>query len=662
MAYDLIEIRQEHIDGLKRKIEEAPYVYLLKVLKAIGHDASYDDLMGCIDRAIEAGVLSKGEPDYLWHSWIVALFGIEAHLNGYKEFFKDLKIRSEQAASDGVLSPEDPDYLLKSIGLTILVHKKKSDKIFAEEAEEYLKGYLEREPFLYDSFHPLYCQIMFPLKEAMFYIMKNYPLGLSMLLKKQNSDSLENRSRYLRVKLVEAFEFINGMTSFGLRRLLSDICPSYCEDDLIDAIQKGDFDDFKNICRTEKLTLSTELSESVGYIQYNFFIPYERMFDMEKDFNIGENGDPYLNNMLYSSGENAESYHRLLSIAESCEAEIKALNPWVKTKEQVMDCAQALLFIAGMYDYFELLEMDEADIVNKIFDHPRYQGIVKLGQEAYLGHYRHWPKKAKILFNPADKAYVEKVVLGEQLTGNNNTAGNQEIVVNNDSPEANPTTTTSQEGKNLASRWMTKPYQRMSDDVLVDLISTKIWPRLITEVDELKWEPKKREQPTFQKTKNILAACILFHALEMAGIAELPTQDKKDTDYNYDGLYGEEGRIESGVFKTSNLRAGVIGTKKKFNKTLPSGYMETLGKFIKEEDMPGRTTSITYLKLLNKWVKKKLESYNRDLEEANGLLLLEKIKNDLQAQIYLYSNNRTELRDLLKEWKEALPELFNIPI
>ena len=100
MAYDLIEIRQEHIDGLKLKIEEAPYVFLLKVLKAVGHDASYDDLMGCIDRAIEAGVISKSEPDYLWHSWIVAFFGIEAHLNNYKEFFKDLKRCSENAATN----------------------------------------------------------------------------------------------------------------------------------------------------------------------------------------------------------------------------------------------------------------------------------------------------------------------------------------------------------------------------------------------------------------------------------------------------------------------------------------------------------------------------------------------------------------------------------
>ena len=660
MAYDLIEIRQEHIDGLKRKIEEAPYVFLLKVLKAVGHDASYDDLMGCIDRAIEAGVINKGEPDYLWHSWIVAFFGIEAHLNNYKEFFKDLKECSEKATTNGFLSPEDPDYLLKSVGITILVHKKKSENYTFEEAKEYLNGFLQREPFLYDSFYPLYCQIMFPLKEAMFYIMKNYPLGLSMLLKKQSPDNLENRSRYLRVKLSEAFEFINGMTSFGLRRLLSDICPSYCEDDLVEAIQKGDYEEFKNICRTEKLTLSTELSESVGYIQYNFFIPYERMFNLEEEFSVGENGDPYLNNMLHTSGENAESFNRLLSIAESCEAEIKELNSWVETKEQVMDCAKAFLFIAGMYDYYELLEMDEADVVNKLLDHPRYQGIVKLGQEAYFGNYRRWPKKAKILYNAAEKAQVERVVLGEQATGNINAAGNQEAETKNGSQGTESTANTSQE-KTLASRWMTESYHRMTDNVLVELISKKIWPLLIAQVDGLKWTPSKREQPTFPKIKNILAACILFHAMELSGIAKLPKQE--DLSYSYDGLLGEKDRGEAGVYTTSNIRAGISSTKKKWNDTLPAGYMAVLGKFLKESELPGRTTSITYLKLLNKWVKKDLEGlFDSADSKVKAKLFVAEAKEDLGPQLYLLSDNKTALRALLREWKEELPPIFNIPI
>ena len=117
------------------------------------------------------------------------------------------------------------------------------------------------------------------------------------------------------------------------------------------------------------------------------------------------------------------------------------------------------------------------------------------------------------------------------------------------------------------------------------------------------------------------------------------------------------------MYSTSKLRAGVTSTKKKYNDTLPLGYMAVLGMFIKESEMPGRTTSRTYLKLLNKWVKKDLEGlYDSADSKVKAKLFVAEAKEDLGPQLYLLTDNKTALRALLREWKEELPPMFNIPI
>lgn len=648
MAYDLIGIRKEHIDGLKKVIRDAPYGFLQNVCKSAGVSVSMDDIMSHINKGVEYGIISKDDPDYVWESFLVARMAIEEHLKGYDDFLKDVKGILENGLAERILELDEPDYLLKTFALAILAHQKNSDNVTADEARAYYQELLEEDPFEETSMTALYSLLMYPLKVAICYIMKNFPIGLSMLLKKQSPDALENRSRYLRVPLKDAFAFINGMTSFGLRRLLSDICPSYCEDELVEAIQDGDYDEFKNICRTEKLTLSTDLSESVGFIQYNFFIPLDRMFNDDIEFSVGEDGDPYLNQILYSAGIATNQVDSLVTTISSCTDEIKELIPWAETEEQRQDCAQAIAFFAGMYTYFELFEIDEADEVNKLFDIPRFKGVLQMAQEAYFGRYEQWPPKAKILFSPEQKAQVERVVLKKDLP----------------QPQQSPVVkerTGEQEIKTLASRWMTESYQRMADEVLVEIISKKIWPQLIKQVDELKWTPKKREQPSFPKTKSMLAACILFHALELAGLARLPKQEEQGG--SYDGLYGEEDRSMTGVNTTSKLRAGITSTKKKWNDTLPAGYMDVMGLFLKETELPGRTTSRTYLKLLNKWVKKDLEGmYDSADSKLKAKLLIAEAKEELGPQLYLLTDNKTALRALLRDWKKELPPLFNIPV
>jgi hypothetical protein len=159
----------------------------------------------------------------------------------------------------------------------------------------------------------------------------------------------------------------------------------------------------------------------------------------------------------------------------------------------------------------------------------------------------------------------------------------------------------------------------------------------------------------------MLAACILFHALELAKIAKLPKQEEDEvSDVEY---MSAEDRAQAGISATSNRDAGIVHTKKKYNDTLPLGYMEVLEKFIPEEELPGRTTSRTYLKLVNKWVKMKLESVRDNIDsEASAKLFIAECKSDLGPQFYLYQDNRVKMKALLKEWKDKLPEIFNVPI
>ena len=645
MPYDLMEIRKQHIDSLKKTIEEAPYVYLLKVCKYASVDSSLDEINGHIDKAVQLGIINRDDPDYAWKSFLVARLAIEERLRGYDSFLDDVNSASGKAVADGVLDINDPDFLLKSFAFTIYNHRE-NDCYSVDGARSFINEFLEENPFVVNSFYYVYCTLMFPLQWAILFITKNYPIALATLLQKQTPEGEENKAKYMRVPLSEAFAFLKGMTLFGQRRLLADICPSYCEDELVEAIQKGDYDEFKEICRSEKLTLSTELSESVGYLQYVFYIPLERMIN--EDINneeVDKEGDPYPSFMLYSSGQSPDEMQRVMSLFLNQKAELLECFPGIRTDEDFSLFAWSTLFVSSMFTYFDLFEVDEAEVVNKLFETPRLRAFVKFAQSIFYGSNKRWPKYAKILASPEE----EKDIL-QAITSNGTSQ------VEND---VHPLTENHSEERTLASRWMTETYHRMSDDVLVELISKQIWPSLSAEIDGLQWTPAKRGLPSFPKIKNMLAACILFHALELAGIARLPKQE--DSDYDYDGLYGESDRKQAEVISTSQLRAGITNTKKKYNDTLPLGYMEVLKRFLDESEVPGRTTSRTYLKLVNKWLRIKYEDSIDNLDSAKGRLIAAECKKDLGPQLYLLTENKKRMRAILREWRDLVPKLFNIP-
>ena len=166
MAYDLIEIRREHIDGLKQVIKDAPYGFLLNVCKSVGVSVSMDDIMGHINKGLEYGIISKEDPEYVWKSFLVARMAIEEHLRGYDDFLKEVKATLDNGLAERILEPNEPDYLLKTFAITILAHKKKSEDFTAVEARAYYKELLEEDPFEENSLFALYSLLMYPLKVA----------------------------------------------------------------------------------------------------------------------------------------------------------------------------------------------------------------------------------------------------------------------------------------------------------------------------------------------------------------------------------------------------------------------------------------------------------------------------------------------------------------
>jgi len=447
---------------------------------------------------------------------------------------------------------------------------------------------------------------------------------------------------YCKLSSKRLFDYFKSMSRYGLYKLLTDMnCPA--TDELFEYIQKGKYRAYMALCEKKSIDFS-EIAELAGAIMNT-----EGLSRYDPDY------IPQFND--FSSMINAPK-SRLIDNKELSYAPelVGKLFPFTSSDEKAFDIVKLAFDYSGLYLYFENMNNEERMLTYSLTDDSNAIAFFKLSQLIYYGWASSYPKNVNIYPTEEELEYYLSLLKAKGISHTNNLEGRpiegKENLASNTSSSSN---------SSLANRWMTEPYQRMQDDTLVELISQKIWPQLLEEVDGLQWTPAKRALPSFEKTKNMLAACILFHALELAKIAKLPKQEEDEvSDVEY---MSAEDRAQAGISATSNRDAGIVHTKKKYNDTLPLGYMEVLEKFIPEEELPGRTTSRTYLKLVNKWVKMKLESVRDNIDsEASAKLFIAECKSDLGPQFYLYQDNRVKMKALLKEWKDKLPEIFNVPI
>lgn len=510
--------------------------------------------------------------------------------------------------------------------------------------------------------------VLCPLINGLGYVVENHPLVFRERLIKWDgfidwSAQILNRN--------QLFDYLHSMTKYGLYKLLFDNKFPYAED-LFNAIQDNNFDAFNTICSDDNVELNN-LATIAGYISQGQ--QFQCIFDdpgtiLSKNF--------YLLGMFEPQVERRNDFF----LKEQYQTIVRKLLPFDMTDDETRSVTSLAYEMSTCFDLFEMLDGDELAEINRVLSNPVFTNFMKVAEYVRLSTRTPMPKGTRHYLSSEEQARFIPVfilnairetvskqdepiqVVGPNIDNNDVKEEDEkeittEVLRQPDLP-AQAAGESTQDIKTLASRWMTEPYHRMSDDVLVEIISQKIWPQLMNEVDNLQWTPNKRALASFQKTKNMLAACLLFHAMELSKIAKLPKQEESGR-YDYDGLYGEEDRALADVYTTSNLRAGVTHSKKKYNDTLPVGYMDVIEKIIPESDMPGRTTSRTYLKLLNYWIKTSFESTS-EYKTARELLDEERRKSDLGAQCYLFDNNKKRLRAMLKKWWKVLPELFNVPI
>ena len=608
--------REEYLLGLRQVIEDSPFAVAAYMLKFENKKLDVDYADDLVAECIEKGYINETEPEYFMKVYICAM-------------------------------------------LTAMVDKTLDADDFKVEYDGALK--LQKGPLDWlGDFDGFYGHagwfVNVPLLDAIRYYGINNPFAYKKALfdSMQAFEGAVNLS-YCRVPLEKVFSFFQTMTTYGLYKLLVDMnCPDV--EGIIDTIKRDKYKSFKRICSEQSIDF-TEVSEIIGMLNNSgeISITSDQETLNKKTFELfAMVGFPEMPTITIESDCVRPDY-------------LRKLFQFDMTDEQAFKITLLASDLSGLFPYLSRMDNDERMEINRILDNPLFSNYVKVSQFVYICNRRsELPQgitpllsndERRRLFPSSLKSSDQDAITVSTPT----TSLEQQKVIASESYLSQISEAAVPERKTLASRWMTEPYHRMKDDTLVDLLSQKIWPQLTSEVDGLQWTPAKRALPSFEKTKNMLAACILFHALELAKIAKLPKQEEDEvSDVEY---MSAEDRAQAGISATSNRDAGIVHTKKKYNDTLPVGYMEVLEKFIPEEKLPGRTTSRTYLKLVNKWVKMKLESVRDNIDsEASAKLFIAECKSDLGPQFYLYQDNRVKMKALLKEWKDQLPDIFNVPI
>lgn len=354
--------REEHLEKLWQVIEDAPYDFLLSYTNT--KLLSIDKSKLFINEAVNIGLLQWEDPAFCWKAACL--------LNG-------LKVSGES------------DY---SAYLKRVVDSADNLPLIAPARSE-----------AFD----LVCSLLFPLMQALRFIAKNYPLGVSKII--YGDDATNSAFIDLRVSLSEAFDYVKSMTVFGQKRLVADLgCPAYYEDEFLDAIKNGDYDTFKEICKSEKLTATTDLTVIVGYLINTIEKPLNFLKNIFKEnaFAIGKL-ETHKNHLLASIGVKDDWFGKLVERISSYRYQIKGLIPSIQSDDEVELYAVLSCFLTVIYSFFPACELDEAEVVNRLLKDNPETGFLRLSQNIFYLLYRKWPCNTVLLFTDAEKAELEAI-------------------------------------------------------------------------------------------------------------------------------------------------------------------------------------------------------------------------------------------------------------
>ena len=407
--------RQRYIRGLRQVIEKGKSIYkemILNSFSQIDKDFPYVK-----EFAFDHGLIRENQDAFNILLQVIALDSAANILDDdLGTGLEKIAHQAEEAVSKGVFCSDDPYFCLKAIVICADRFNNETqdytlidvETSFAEAIRDYENELAEPEISLCLQVNPLIeCNIS--LLSAVVYVVKNYPLGLTKLLKE---DLIFERAKYLKVRtFAEVSDFVKKMTPFGQRRLLIDLdCPIYCEEDLLKAILSGDQDSFKQICSSEKLKLVDDLAIVIGYIITVFEEPFEALYNM--DSNVDDQSDVIFDSLntkiLGSLGLPESVIQDLLDLYSNADIMKKYL-PFidVSNPEDVSNCAHLVSSMVSLYHCLNVFDLDEIEEVNKLLDNPNLEGLGRLTQYYYYCLYEKWPSKIPILLSPEEQKEIE---------------------------------------------------------------------------------------------------------------------------------------------------------------------------------------------------------------------------------------------------------------
>ena len=414
--YNSLTDRQKYIKGLQQAIEKGKSLYSKLLLSGLSH--TYKNPLNVKEYAINHGLIREDQDFSIIFLQVFELCYAASELDDDLEAgLEKIAHNAEEAVSRGVMSSDDPYYCLKAIVISGYLFKNETHNYTINDVEPiFVKAIRSFEDDLVDSEFSSIFQLrpqadcVFTLQSAIEYVSKNYPLGLTKLLKE---DFLFERAKYLKVRtFAEVADFVKKMTPFGQRRLLIDLeCPFYCEEDLLKAILSGDQDSFKQICSSEKLKLVDDLAIVIGFIISVFVEPIDAAYNVEDQSN--GNFDSLQTKILRSLGlpeSVLRDLHDLVSNADIMKKYLPFVD--ITDSETISICAYLLISMLSAFHYLNIFDLDEIGEVNKLFENPKLDGFVRLTQYYYFSLYKKWPSKTPILLSLEEQKEIEDEVHG----------------------------------------------------------------------------------------------------------------------------------------------------------------------------------------------------------------------------------------------------------
>lgn len=360
--------REEYLSGLKRIIDDAPFYLSKNVVESEGVAFDLNKAKLFVNDAIQKGLIDTTSSEYFIKAYSFATIPASAEDIGEKPSFE---------YGDGYY-------------------------------QEFKKG-LDDDIETVDAIHLISFGLVQPLVRACYYVSLNHPLASKTVLAGICKE-LEQTLKWdtLRLSREDLFAFLQGMTPYGLDKLLTEIkCSTNYFDDLFESIQKGDYSEFKSLCREGEIELS-EVAEIAGYIQSALgkgATDLDEINESSKTEDSSEQNEvekSYLLPFITMVGGKTEETIDFLYNYHDGDGVVKLYFPKANEEEINVISGFAKVFL-NLYPFIECFDDEELNEIDRLFNNPLFDPFIKVSQLYYAAFFNRLPKAVRICFTPEEQ-------------------------------------------------------------------------------------------------------------------------------------------------------------------------------------------------------------------------------------------------------------------